>query len=456
MSAGKYLDRAEQELGKKRFDAAIALFEQVIALDPDNGPARAGKRRAEIQKLGKSYPSALTRGLRNLMPRLMMGIGKLCRMHGMVAQQAERALGNDPRNVKLNLALGHALLKAGHKKSAEAAFAVVTEFDPHDIESLKILGKLYYDAKKYDESLDCYERALRISPRDQEAVKMRKNLAAEGAIKSGGFEQAGSARDLARSKDQLEQLEKRQKLVRSAEELGEAIAELEEEARSAPEDADLQVRLGELRQQNRDLAGAATAFEAALALRPDDYEIAGRFGDCRLQALDLQVRRLRDEIAGGEEAAQDELRRILKERRAFRVEEFRRRVTVHPTDAALRMKLGQYLMDDNQVDDAIAEFQLVVKDPRRKYQAMTLMGKAFLRKGMGELAVKQLAGALEGLGGLNEKNLGIVRALAEAYEEQGEDQKALDHYVQIYEIDIAYEGVADRIELLRERLKSGS
>ncbi|MCB9833020.1 MAG: tetratricopeptide repeat protein [Planctomycetes bacterium] len=456
MSAGKYLDRAEQELAKKRYDQAIALFEQVIAVEPDNGPARAGKRRAEIAKFAKDYPSGLSRGLGNLMPRLMMGLGGLLRMHGMVANQAERALSRDPRNVKLNLALGHALLRAGHKNGAEAAFAVVTEFDRNDVESLKILGSLYYEAKKYDQSLDCYERVLKISPRDQEAVKMRKNLAAEGAIKSGGFEKASSARELTRSQDQLDQLEKRQKLVRSPAELGQAIAELEKEVAGAPQDADLQVRLGELRQQNRDLDGAARAFEAAMRLKPDDYDIAGRFGDCRLQALDQRVRSLRDEVAAGEDGAQDDLRRILKERRGFRIDEFRRRTTVHPTDTGLRMKLGQYLLDDNRIDDAIAEFQLVVKDPRRKHLAMVQMGKAFLRKGMGDLAVKQLGAALEGLGGINEKNLDIVRSLAEAHEEQGEDALALDCYTRIYEIDISYEGVADRIEVLRERLKSGS
>ena len=106
MSASKYLDRAEKELSKKRFDAAIALFEQVIAIDPDSGPARAGKRRAELQKHAKSYPSSLTRLIRNLPHSIAIGIGKLCRLHRLVASHAEKALSSDPRNVKLNLTLG--------------------------------------------------------------------------------------------------------------------------------------------------------------------------------------------------------------------------------------------------------------------------------------------------------------------------------------------------------------
>ena len=454
MDVSKFIDRAEKEAGRKSYDLAISLFDQVLVIDPNNGPARSGKRRAELSKYSKSYPSSLSCQLKNLPHSLILGMAKLCRLHNMAANQAEKALSNDPRNVKLNLSLGQALMKAGHKDGAEAAFAVVTEFDKNDIESLKILGKLYYDSKKYDKSLDCYERVLKVSPRDQEAVKMRKNLAAEGAIKSGGFEQATSARDLARSEEQMEQLEKRQKLVQSADQIGDAIKEVQAELKDDQENADLWLRLGNLQHQSRELKKAAEAYAETLRLRPDDYETATRLGDVKLQDYDQRIRALKEEVKAGEEGADDMMRRIIKERKGFRIDEFRRRMNAHPTDTGLRFKLGQYLLDDNQLDEALAEFQLVVKDPRRKYQAMMLMGRAFLRKGMGDLAIKQLKSALEGMGGINEKNLEIVYNLAQAHEEQGDLQAALSQYTQIYEVDISYKNVGEKIEDLRSGLKS--
>jgi tetratricopeptide (TPR) repeat protein len=449
MDVSKHIDRAEKETARKNYDLAISLYDQILAIQPDEGRARAGKRRAELAKYAKGYPSALTRGLKNFVPNLAMGIGKLIRAHGMVAGQAEKALSNDPRNVKLNLALGHALLAAGHKNGAEAAFAVVAEFDPNDIESLKTLGRIFYDNKKYEESLDCYERVIKVAPRDQEAIKMRKNLAAEGAIKSGGFEKAQSARDLAKSQDQLRELEKKKKIVRSADDLDAAIAEAREKAKEDSENADLQRELGDLYFQKRDLKRAAEAFDEALRLQPNDFETATRLGDVRLLDFDTQIKELREEAKEGVDGAADMLRRLAKERKSYRVEEFRRRVKAHPTDSGLRFRLGQYLLDDDELDDAIAEFQVVVKDPKRKFQAMTLLGKAFAKKGMADLAVKQLEQALAGTGGVNEKNLDIVYTLASALEEKGDRDEALARFSEIFEIDISFRDVGRRIEALK-------
>ncbi|MCA9319597.1 MAG: tetratricopeptide repeat protein [Planctomycetes bacterium] len=453
MDTSKHIDRAEKEVARRNYDLAISLFDQILALDPDNGDARSGKRRAELKKFEKGYPSALTSGLKNLPHRIAMGLGSVLRMHHMVAGQAEKALGNDPRNVKLNLKLGQALLKCGHKKGAEAAFAVVAEFDPNDVESLKTLGRLYYDSKKWDQALDCYERVLKVSPRDQVAVKMRKNLAAEGAIKSGGFESAGSSRDLARSQEQMAQLEKRQKIVKTAGDLESEVTTLEAAIVENPEDAAQHARLGALFLQQRELGRAVASFTEAQRLQPNDYDISQRLGDARLLELDTKIRQAKDDAKAGEDGADDMMRRLIRERRSYRVDEFRRRVGIHPTDTALRHKLGQYLLEDDQIDEAIAEFQIVVKDPKRKFQAMTLMGNAFMKKGLGDLARKQYQQALEGLGGVNEKTLDIVYGLARACEDEGKNEEALDWLTRIFEIDISYRDVGRKIENLRAQVE---
>ena len=453
MDANKHIERAEKEVGRKNFDLAISLFDQILAIDPDNGRARAGKRRAELKKHDRAYPSAGVLAIKNLPHKLAIGVGKLVRAHGMVAGQAEKALSNDPRNVGLNLSLGHALLKAGHKNGAEAAFAVVAEFDPNDVESLKTLGQLYYEGKKWDEALACYERVLKVSPRDQVAIKMRKNLAAEGAIKSGGFEKAASSRDLARSQQQLEELEQRQKIVKTADDVDAEVQQIRDKIADNSDDPELWKILGNLLVQKRDLAEAGKAFAEVVRLLPDDAEAATKLGDVKLMKLDEQLREAKKDMEDGEEGADDRVRRLKKERRTLRVEEFRRRVAAHPTDTSLRFKLGQYLLEDNELDDAIAELQLVVKDPRRKFQAMTLMGKAFLMKGMGDLAIKQLTQALEGTGGVNEKNLDVCYTLARAYEDEDRLDEALDQFTSIYEIDISYRDVGAKIEALRDRIK---
>lgn len=449
MDASKHIERAQKEVARKNYDLAISLYDQLISLDPNNGVARAGKRRAQLKKQERQPTSPLTAAAVNLIPNICVGLGRLLRIHGLVASCAERALGSAPNNVRLNLALGHALLAQGHNRGAEAAFGIVTEFAPNDVESLRTLGELYYESKKYGEALGCFERVLKISPRDQIALKMRKNLAAEGAIKTGGFEGAGSARDLAQSKEQMEELENRQKLVQTEDDLKSAAQKLQAECDADPTNADTLVRLGKLLLQQRDADGAAKAFDKALQITPDEAELKSRRGDARLMAMDAQINEATKDHKDGIDGADDRLRRLKRERTRIRVDEFRAKVEARPTDAGLRFKLGQCLLEDNQVDEAIKELQLSVKDPRRKYEAMAHLGQAFLKQGMADLAIRQLVGALEGLGGPSEKTLSLLYLLGQAAESGSDNASALKWYESIYEIRAGYRDIAKRMERLR-------
>lgn len=451
MDVSKHLERAEKEAAKKNYDGAVLVYDQIIALDPDCGPARLGKRRASLKKFAKDYPSAGALAIKTLGAKIGVGLGRVLRLNGLVARCAESALTHDPKNVGMNLALGQALLRLGHKSGAEAAFAIVAEFDDRDVESLKTLGRLYYETKKWEDSLRCFERVLELAPRDQEATKMRKNLAAEGAIKTGGFEGAGSTRDLAKSKEQMDELEKRQRMVTSSDEIEHSIKKLQDDLKAKPDDFDGWIKLGTLAQQNRDLKTAVSALERAKGLRPDDFETSTRYGDAKLADLDHRIREAKEAAAKGDEDADDLLRRLTRERRSFRVDEFQRRVKAQPTDLGLRYLFGQCLLEDGQIDEAIAEFQLAVKDPKKKFQSMTLLGQAFLKKGMGDLAIKQLSGALEGAGGISDRTKEIAYSLATAYEQSGAPKDALETFVKIYEIDISYRDVGKKIEGLRQK-----
>ena len=450
MDVTKHLERAAQEAKRKNYDLAISLYDQLIALDPNNGEARSGKRRAQLKKQERQPTSSLTAAMVNLIPNICIMIGGAVRLHGLVASCAERALGSVPDSVRLNLALGHALLSQGHNRGAEAAFGVVAEFAPNDVESMRTLGELYYESKKYDKALECFERVLKVSPRDQIALKMRKNLAAEGAIKIGGFEAATSARDLAQSQAQMEELEGRQKMVQTEESLEAAASAIRAECENDPNNAEPLIRLGTLFLQQRNPAEAAAAFERALRLQPDDFELQSRLGDARLMAMDTKIREAQQDDTDGIDGADDRLRRLKGERTTLRVNEFKLRVEARPTDASLRFRLGQYLLEANELELAIAELQLAVRDPRRKYEAMALLGQAFLKQGMADLAIRQLKGALEGLGGPGDKTLGLLYLLGQAAESASDKAGALDWYGSIYEIKAGYRDVADRMARLRE------
>lgn len=451
----KYIERAEQEAKRRNFDGAIALYAEILQIDPDSGEARSGLRRAALKKLDRRYPPRALLFLLNLPAWLLLGIARLFRAHGMVAGVCEYALRRDPRNPRLNLMLGNALLQQGHRNGAEAALAVVTEFDQTNLEALKTLGRLRYERKDLEGALDCFERALKVNPRDQDAARMRKNLAAEGAIQKGGYEEARSARDLAKSERQLKERERSQRIVRTSEDLESAIAELQEDLEKSPEDVKLLLRLASLQTQKRALDDAVDTLARARKLQPEDQEVAERLGDVRIRRLEERLALAERALEQGEEGAEDRVSRLKRELLDLQVEEFERRVELHPTDLGLRFRLGQYLLRDGRLDEAIEQFQSAVKDPRHRTAALHQLGRAFARKGLTDLAARQLEQAAESLGSMTSQRKEILYDLARVCERSGDPGRALTVYKEIYESDIGFKDVGDKIGTLSREV-SGS
>jgi tetratricopeptide (TPR) repeat protein len=445
VDVSKYIERAEQEARRKNFDHAVTLYAEILQIDPDCGPARSGLRVASLKKLEKRYPSAIERGVLTLGPRLLLPLASAFKAHRWVASLCEQALRRDPRNVRLNHRLGHALLALGLRNAAEAAFKVVTEFDPNDIGSLKILGRLYAERKEVDLALACFERALKINPRDQEAGKLRKDLAAETAIRKGGFQEARSSRELAKSDRQIVEAERAQRIVQSSSDLDSALAGIDEDLTERPEDPRLHAKrarlLGELGRFEAALQAAARARELA----PDSAEAEDLAGDLRLQQLEAGIR---EAEAEGGEGAEDRVRRLRRTLRDTEREELRRRVAAHPTDGQLRFRLGRLLQEDGLGDEAIEQLQQAVKDPKYRLAALQLLGRAFAAQGLIDLAVKQYSEAISRIAGMNSQKKELLYELAQVHDRDGKSGEALELYKQIYEADISFRDVADRIKSL--------
>jgi tetratricopeptide (TPR) repeat protein len=130
--------------------------------------------------------------------------------------------------------------------------------------------------------------------------------------------------------------------------------------------------------------------------------------------------------------------------------EYEWRVKAHPTDLGLWFTYGRFVFDAGKVDEAIEAFQHAVKDPRHKTVSLHMLGKSFFRKGLYDLAEKQLKNALEASGGVSEKTMPLVYDLGRVAEKVEDLKAAKDWYLKIFEIDINYQDVADKIEKLKD------
>jgi tetratricopeptide (TPR) repeat protein len=442
MDLSKHLENAADAVKRRNYALAIKIYGQVLQIQPDYGEARAGLRRALFDRQKQKPSSKLTAILIGGVHYLT---GELCRLfgrHAAAARAYERYLASDPLAEGANLKLGTALQRAGLAKSALAVFDAYAVAQPRCLAACRSAGALFYAAGKVQQALAMYEQALKVDPRDQESLKARKDLAAEGALRSTGIENAQSSRDLIKDKEQQRQLERQDRLQLSAHEIDQELGPLEQKLQETPDDKQLLRRGARLREMQKDLAGALDLVERLLRLAPTDAETQEHAGDLRIRLQEQMVEKAQKR---GDEASAARARQTLAE---LRVAEARRRVERNPADFGARFLLGAGLLEAGETDAAIAELQQAVKDPRKKNEALFLLGRAFQKKDLHELALGQYDKAMQAAGnGAMAKE--ALYEMGEICNRLGKREDALRHFTRILEQDIGFRDVAKRIEQMK-------
>lgn len=442
MDLGKHLENAADAVKRRNFALAVKIYAQVLQIQPDYGEARAGLRKALFTKAAQKKPSRLTAMLTSGVHLLVGAVLRMLGRHAAAARAYERYLAADPLHEGANLRLGDSLRRAGHRKSALAVFRAFAESQPRCLEACRSAGALLYEQGQVKEALQMYEQALKVDPRDQESLKARKDLAAEGALRTSGIEKAQSSRELIKDKEQQRQLERQERLQLSAEELGSELEQAEAKLQENPDDGKLLRRVAKLREAQKDLQGALDCIEHALRQAPNDGDLQDQAGELRLRLQEQMVAKAK---ASGDADAAARAGKALADARAA---ESRRRVDRNPADLGLRFDHGKALLEIGDHDAAIAELQQAVKDPRKKVEALFLLGRAFQRKRLPELALGQFEKAMQAAGNtpLAKEALYEMGLLCE---DLGKRDVALQHFARILEQDIGFKDVAQKVERLK-------
>lgn len=123
-------------------------------------------------------------------------------------------------------------------------------------------------------------------------------------------------------------------------------------------------------------------------------------------------------------------------------------------DYETRYNLGIAYKEMGLVDDAIAEFQIASKDPKKFLECCSLLGLCFIEKGLPKLAIKWYEKGLSTSGYSEEEYQSLKYELANTYELLGELNKAYDIYLEVYAINANYRDVAQKIKELELVIKA--
>lgn len=118
----------------------------------------------------------------------------------------------------------------------------------------------------------------------------------------------------------------------------------------------------------------------------------------------------------------------------------------HAKGELIIYNLGEALYKTGDYKRATETLQLSLKHPGVRYQALNLMGLSFMKRGMPDFAVKQLALAESELPAMDELKKEIVYNLGLAYEASKHPDKALEQWKKIFEVDMSFRDVSKRVE----------
>lgn len=442
MDFSKQLNKAEEAMRRRNYDFAAELYRQLVDIEPDLGPARAGLRQAQRKRAERKKRGLFGKAAGSVPLGRAKAMAKV-KKYDAAAKALEDYLAGNPLDEDGNLMLGEVLEAAGHDRSAFAVYAFLADVAPGNVEGLKRAGALAARTGDVPGALDYYEKALTADPRDQEAIKARKNLAAEAALHQSRLDEVEHSREVVRDQAQTARLERSQRRHRTPEDIRAEVTELEEQLVERSSDPDLLIDIGERYGELRDWPAALEFLERASQYRKDDFDLACKVGDARGKVLKKRIAK------ADKEGRPDEADRLEGELLAHEVAECRRRIERRPADVSLRLDLGRRLLKQGSVDEALAEFQRGIGDVRLDAEARFLMAGCFQKKGILDLARQEYDRALEACRGIDDRAKEILYNLGLISEADGDPEGARGAYVRIYEVDIGYRDVAEKMEQLR-------
>jgi len=458
MDITKQYDKARQAVERGNDDYAIQLLQEILFIRPDYLEARKMLRETVRKKYRKAgvKSAGVSAYIKGILPLIKMNIFSLMKKHDQAMIESEKFLVLDPDNKPALTALGQS---ARHiPKCTETAiwvFQSIVENHPNDTKSLQTLAQLYEQIDDVQKASDCYEQILRVRPTDRDVELKLRDLAARKTIKTGWDKvgQRGDFKKVMRDASIMEDRSGEKEVIRTDDDLRRNIERVKKDIENEPDNKLYILQLGDLYRRGKLYDEAKAQYIKAKELDPLDHSIDERLGDLKIELFNNEISQLEDTVRKGEapQGDRERLKELTAQRDAFATEEYKKRVARRPTDLPLRYKLGRLLYEAGEIDASLAEFQHAVKFPQHRRSALTYCGLCLYKKGMYDMAVQMFEDALKGSVTVGPEDKGILYNLGLAAEKLGDLTKAEEAYKRIFNADINYRDVKDKIEAIYKR-----
>jgi tetratricopeptide (TPR) repeat protein len=433
-------------LQKNNLDYAIELFMQVLRQEPGCFDTRQALRATQHRRAGNKSGGLFKKflGATNTMTKGRLAL-RSDPLEALII--AEDALNDDPTNAGAHQLLADAALASGFPKTAILSLEVAFKFNPSDRKLAEKLSDTCSQAGQRARAEKILRDLLELDPTDPGLNEKLKNLLASRTLTEGGYEAladgSGSYRDILKDKDQAVLLEQEQRTVKDEDVAARLIKDCE--ARLATEGNNLKLMrdIAGLHEKRQDYDAAIAWYQRILDVGGvSDPLILKAMQEARIAAFNLQASR----VDPGASDAAAQVAAIQASRETFLLEDARRRAEANPTDLNVRFDLGELYLRAGRITEAIGELQKAQNNPNKRIAAMVLLAQCFARRNMNDLAARKLQEALKEKIVFDDEKKEIHYQLGSILEKMAKREEAIDQFKIIYEADISYRDVAEKVD----------
>jgi tetratricopeptide (TPR) repeat protein len=448
--AKTYFEKGNDAALKGNFDYAIDMYGAALKLFPDNLVYRQSLRGVERRKFGNE-PSRVSRLVGPRVQSIRLGVKTSKAKHKWhdALEGCEEAFKHDPWNVGVAEDAADAAEQLGLLPLAKWLLESVHGHAGDNASFLRHLAHVYELNGNHDQAIHCWERVRKIDPKDQDAIRKIKGLAASATISRSGLEHAihkapeGTAGP-ERAQADLDELKR---TAMTPEE------RLKKEIEDQPDHVGPYLNLAEHYKVHNRLDEAERILARGMKAVPADQILVTEHAEIQIsrlkRAIHAYTKRVREEPDNPE--AKAKLDQTVLKLKEYELKEYTRRSGLHPDDLNMKFQLGLRLAALERYDEAIAQFQQARNSSSLKLQALYEAGRCFEEKRLSKLAERNYNEALK-LADLNDEELlkRLHYRLGRVAETQNDLKAAEEHYNEVAALDYTYEDVADRLRSLNQ------
>lgn len=443
---------AMSAIEKKNYDYAILLLKGIVQKEPGFIVAREQLRKIERIKTGNT--GVVKKLVASLLTSASVTSGKslLARKKTLEAmKKAEDALAVSLASLPALNLLAQTAEAMGAQFIAIEALEIAREYFPKNLSVLDWLARAYAADGQGINALKVRQQISDLKPNDPEVQQALRAAAALATMEHGRWEdQETDYRGKLKSEEEAVKLEQQERIVRNVDDIQDMIKTYEKQRAEGDESIDLLRKLAELYQK----AGSHDKALEYFNLVVQKMGVVDPYLDLAIEKSNVakydqaieEWRQYAESDQQKKKEAESNIRDIEQQKYNYRLEKAVERVNNYPNDLQLRFDLALIYWEGNDVESALQQFQLSQKNPQRRLSSLVYMGRCFRAKGQYDIAIEELKKAIDGMVAMDKQKMEAFYNLGLTYEDTGEKEKAMDCFKKIYQVNVKFRDVTERME----------